>query len=127
YTFLEDRESRDWLQHAMESTRNRLDLTTDEQVGLLSKLSDAEIFEQFLHTKFIGAKRFSLEGAESVIPMLELMMDRAADLGVEEIVIGMAHRGRLNVMVNFLEMDVRQIFAGFVDNKPEAHLGRGDV
>ncbi len=127
YTFLEDREARDWLQHAMESTCNRVDLTTAEQVHLLTKLSDAEIFEQFLHTKFIGAKRFSLEGGESLIPMLELMMDRAADLGVEEIVIGMAHRGRLNVMVNFLEMDVRQIFAGFVDNKPEAHLGRGDV
>ncbi len=127
YTFLEDREARDWLQHAMESTCNRVDLSVDEQVHLLTKLSDAEIFEQFLHTKFIGAKRFSLEGGESLIPMLELMMDKAAELGTEEIVIGMAHRGRLNVMVNFLEMDVRQIFAGFVDNKPEAHLGRGDV
>jgi 2-oxoglutarate dehydrogenase E1 component len=127
YTFLEDREARDWLQHTMESTCNRVDLSTNEQIHILTKLSDAEIFEQFLHTKFIGAKRFSLEGGESVIPMLDLLVERSAELGVEEIVIGMAHRGRLNVMVNLLEMDVRQIFAGFVDNKPEAHLGRGDV
>jgi 2-oxoglutarate dehydrogenase E1 component len=127
FTFLEDREARNWLQEAMESTCNRLELDTDEQLRILTKLTDAEIFEQFLHTKFIGAKRFSLEGGESVIPMLDLLIERSADLGVEEVVLGMAHRGRLNVMVNIMEMNVREIFAGFEDDNPELHLGGGDV
>jgi len=127
FTFLEDREARTWLQEAMESTCNRLELQTDEQLRILTKLTDAEIFEQFLHTKFIGAKRFSLEGGESVIPMLDLLIERAAELGVEEVVLGMAHRGRLNVMVNIMEMNVREIFAGFEDDNPELHLGGGDV
>jgi 2-oxoglutarate dehydrogenase E1 component len=127
FTFLEDRDARDWLQRTMETTGNRIELTSSEQLRVLTKLTEAEMFEQFLHTKFIGAKRFSLEGGESVIPMLDLLIERSADLGVEEIVIGMAHRGRLNVMVNVLEMDVREIFSGFVDDKPEAYLGRGDV
>ncbi len=127
FTFLEDREARTWLQEAMESTCNRLELETEEQLRILTKLTDAEIFEQFLHTKFIGAKRFSLEGGESVIPMLDLLIERASELGVEEVVLGMAHRGRLNVMVNIMEMNVREIFAGFEDDNPELHLGGGDV
>jgi 2-oxoglutarate dehydrogenase E1 component len=127
FTFLEDREARTWLQEAMESTRNRIALSRDEQLRILTKLTDAEIFEQFLHTKFIGAKRFSVEGAESVIPMLDLLIERSAELGVEEVVLGMAHRGRLNVMVNIMEMNVREIFAGFDDDNPELHLGGGDV
>jgi len=127
FTFLEDREARTWLQGAMEATCNRLELATEEQVRILTKLTDAEIFEQFLHTKFIGAKRFSLEGGESVIPMLDLLIERSAELGVSEVVLGMAHRGRLNVMVNIMEMNVREIFAGFEDDNPELHLGGGDV
>ena len=127
FTFLEDAEARHWLQEEMERTRNHLDLSRDEQIRILTKLSDAEIFEQFLHTNFIGAKRFSLEGGESVIPLLDQLVERAADLGVDEIVMGMAHRGRLNVMVNIMEMNVRDIFAGFDDADPERHLGGGDV
>jgi len=127
YTFLESREARHWLQERMESTGNHIDLSREQQIRILTKLTDAEIFEQFLHTKYTGAKRFSLEGAESVIPMLDILTERASELGVEEMVIGMAHRGRLNVMVNTMEMNVRQIFAGFDDDDPEAYLGRGDV
>ena len=127
YTFLEDKEARDWLQHQMESTNNHTQLDVKDQVHILTKLTDAEIFEQFLHTKYIGAKRFSLEGGESVIPLLDLLIERGADHGVDEIVIGMAHRGRLNVMVNILEMDVRDIFAGFEDKDPRSNMGRGDV
>lgn len=127
FTFLEDREARTWLQHQLESTGNSYSLTKDEKLRILTKLTDAEIFEQFLHTKFIGAKRFSLEGGESVIPMLDLLVERTAALGVQEIVLGMAHRGRLNVMVNIMEMNVRQIFAGFDDNDPKRYLGGGDV
>lgn len=127
YTFLEKREARNWLRDRMELTGNHIDLSREQQIRILTKLSDAEIFEQFLHTKYTGAKRFSLEGGESVIPMLDILTERASELGVEEMVIGMAHRGRLNVMVNIMEMNVRQILAGFEDDDPEAYVGRGDV
>ncbi len=127
YTFLEKREARNWLRDRMELTGNHIDLSREQQIRILTKLTDAEIFEQFLHTKYTGAKRFSLEGGESVIPMLDILTERASELGVEEMVIGMAHRGRLNVMVNIMEMNVRQIFAGFEDDDPEAYVGRGDV
>jgi 2-oxoglutarate dehydrogenase E1 component len=127
FTFIEERDQRTWLQRKMESTLNRLDLSADDQVRILSKLTDAEIFEQFLHTNYVGAKRFSLEGAESLIPLLDMFVEKLADLDAEEIVIGMAHRGRLNVLVNILEKRVQDILAGFEDKDPEAHLGGGDV
>ncbi len=127
FTSIEDSEQRRWLQQRMESTLNRLDLSENEQLRILTKLTDAEIFEEFLHTNYVGAKRFSLEGAESMIPMVDLFVEKLADLGIEEIVIGMAHRGRLNVLVNILEKRVQDILAGFEDNAPERHLGRGDV
>jgi len=127
YTFLENREARNWLRDSMELSGNHIDLSREQQVRILTKLTDAEIFEQFLHTKYTGAKRFSLEGGESVIPMLDILTERASELGVEEMVIGMAHRGRLNVMVNIMEMNVRQIFAGFEDVDPEKYVGTGDV
>ena len=127
FTSLGNSEARDWLRERMELTGNHIDLSHEQQIRILTKLTDAEIFEQFLHTKYTGAKRFSLEGGESVIPMLDILTERASELGVEEIVIGMAHRGRLNVMVNIMEMNVRQIFAGFEDDDPEAYVGRGDV
>ncbi|NNE17239.1 MAG: 2-oxoglutarate dehydrogenase E1 component [Myxococcales bacterium] len=127
FTFLENQDARDWLRDRMELTGNHIDLSREQQVRILTKLTDAEIFEQFLHTKYTGAKRFSLEGGESVIPMLDILTERASELGVEEMVIGMAHRGRLNVMVNIMEMNVRQIFAGFEDDDPEKYVGTGDV
>ena len=127
FTSLENREARDWLRERMELTGNHIDLSREQQIRILTKLTDAEIFEQFLHTKYTGAKRFSLEGGESVIPMLDILVERASELGVDEVVIGMAHRGRLNVMVNIMEMNVRQIFAGFDDENPEEYVGRGDV
>jgi 2-oxoglutarate dehydrogenase E1 component len=127
YTFIEVPEERLWLQRAMESTLNRVDLTHEEQLGLLTKLIDAELFEQFLHTKYVGAKRFSLEGAESVIPLIELLIQSAARHSVDEIVIGMAHRGRLNVLANVMEKSMRELFFAFNDDRPEMHLGRGDV
>jgi len=127
FTFIEEREQRAWLQERMESTCNRLDLTADEQLRILTKLTDAEIFEQFLHTNYVGAKRFSLEGAESFIPMLDLLVEQSAAQGVAEIVIGMAHRGRLNVLANILEKKLHEIFADFEDQNPEANIGRGDV
>ncbi|MDB4972760.1 MAG: 2-oxoglutarate dehydrogenase component [Myxococcaceae bacterium] len=127
FTFMEDPEERFWLQRRMESTLNRTELSNEEQLVLLTKLIDAELFEQFLHTKYVGAKRFSLEGAESVIPLMELLIQSSAKHKVEEIVIGMAHRGRLNVLANVMEKSMRELFFAFNDDRPEMHVGRGDV
>jgi 2-oxoglutarate dehydrogenase E1 component len=128
FTHIEDPEQRDWLRERMESTRNRLALGVDEQLRILTKLSDAEIFEQFIHRSYgAGTKRFSLEGAESLIPLLDLLVEQAADFGVEEAVLGMAHRGRLNVLANIMNKSVREIFAAFEDADPERFLGGGDV
>ena len=127
FMHIEHGEARRWLQERMEETRNHLELTRAEQVRLLTKLTDAEIFEQFIQKKFLGAKSFSLEGGESLIPLLDLAIDRAADHGVSEVVIGMAHRGRLNVLANVLGKSPRQIFREFEDRDPELYLGRGDV
>jgi 2-oxoglutarate dehydrogenase E1 component len=127
FTFIEDPEERRWLQHRMEDSCNHVDLDHGTQRNILSKLTDAEIFERFIHTTYKGAKRFSVEGGESVIPMLELIVDHAAPRGVEEIVIGMAHRGRLNVLVNVLELPPHDLLAAFEDNDPERYKGSGDV
>ena len=95
---------------------------------LLTKLSDAENLEQFIHSSYApGTKRFSLEGGESLIPLLDMIIDRGAEHGISEIVLGMAHRGRLNVLVNTLETSLRQIFYAFEDQDAERYLGRGDV
>src|SRR5690606_31401323 len=115
------------LQHRMEDSCNHTELDHATQLRILEKLTDAETFERFLHSTYIGAKRFSLEGGESVIPMLELIVEHAAPRGVEEIVIGMAHRGRLNVLINVLELPPQDILAAFEDNDPERYLGSGDV
>ncbi len=127
FTHIEEPEAREWLQNAMESTRNRAALDREEMTRVLTRLTDAEIFEQFVHKNFLGAKRFSAEGAEAMIATLDLLIDYAAGHGIEEIVLGMAHRGRLNVLANIMDKNVREIFAAFRDNNPERNLGRGDV
>ncbi|MEZ4338854.1 MAG: hypothetical protein R3B82_19725 [Sandaracinaceae bacterium] len=127
FTFIENPEERRWLQHRMEDSGNRVRLDHATQLRILRKLTDAETFERFLHSTYLGAKRFSVEGAESMIPMLELIVDHASTLGVEEVVIGMAHRGRLNVLINVLELPPEDILAAFEDIDPERYLGSGDV
>jgi 2-oxoglutarate dehydrogenase E1 component len=127
YTHIEESEPRLWLQEAMESTRNHALLKRPELVRILTKLTEAEIFEQFIHKNYVGARRFSLEGAESMIPMIDLLIEAAGHHGIEELVIGMAHRGRLNVLVNVMGKNVRQIFAAFDDKRPERFFGAGDV
>ncbi len=124
---LSDLEARDWLLERCESTRNHCDLDTDTQRFILEELCAAEAFETFLHTKFIGAKRFSLEGGEALLPMLSLLMDEAAQHGARAFVLGMAHRGRLNVLVNLGCKARQQVFREFADLQPQAFLGRGDV
>ncbi len=127
YMHIDDIKLKMWLQDRMESSQNQIKLSREQQVDILTKLTDAEFFEQFIHKKFIGAKRFSLEGAESLIPLLHLAVETAGEHSLDEIVIGMAHRGRLNVLANILGKSPRQIFAEFEDTDPDRMKGRGDV
>jgi 2-oxoglutarate dehydrogenase E1 component len=127
FMHIDSLEVKNWLTDRMEGTENRLILTRDEQLRILRRLTDAVIFEEFLMKKFLGAKSFSLEGAESMIPLLDLAIDKAVEQGSKEIVIGMAHRGRLNVLRNILRKGPREIFREFDDPDPELHLGQGDV
>ncbi len=125
---IENTDERHWLQAQMEASGNRIALDRAAQIQLLTKLSDAENLEQFIHSSYApGTKRFSLEGAESLIPLLDRIIEKGAQLGVEEIVFGMAHRGRLNVLVNTLEMRLSDVFYAFEDSDAERYLGRGDV
>ena len=127
FMHIDDLEVRKWLQERMERTENRLELSHGEQVRILTKLTDAVMFEEFIQKKFIGAKSFSLEGSESLIPLLDLAIEKAGEEGVKEIVLGMAHRGRLNVLANIMGKNPRAIFREFEDKDPEMHRGRGDV
>src|SRR6266568_4057902 len=122
---LHDMDLRSWLEDRMERTRNHITLTPDTERFLLRKLTEAELFEQFLGTRFLGAKRFSLEGAEGLVPLLELVIDRAVGHGVKNIAIGMAHRGRLNVLANVVGKPAKQIFGEFRDRTIIG--GGGDV
>ncbi|MDG2220844.1 MAG: 2-oxoglutarate dehydrogenase E1 component, partial [Rubripirellula sp.] len=121
------RSIRDWLQRRMETTENRLELSHDVQRRIYARLADASIFEEFVRRKFVGAKTFSLEGAETLIPMLDLALEKAAQHNVNQVVMGMAHRGRLNVMANILKKRAMNIFWSFDDPNPEMNRGGGDV
>jgi 2-oxoglutarate dehydrogenase E1 component len=127
FMHIDDLERRTWLRERMEDVRHRRHLTREEQVRVLTRLTDAVMFEEFIQQKYPGAKSFSLEGAESLIPLLDLAIETAAGDGVEEIVLGMAHRGRLNVLANILDKRPRQIFAEFEDRAAGLREGRGDV
>src|SRR5262249_2077240 len=119
---------RRWLEERMERTRNAAPLTRDEQSRILARLNAAEAFEKFLHKAYIGQKRFSLEGAEALVPMLDALLSDAADAGLEEAVIGTSHRGRLNVLSNVVGKSYEAIFREFegaVD--PDSVQGSGDV
>ena len=124
---LDDPEARRWLQQRMESTENHLKIAREEQMRILVSLTDAVVFEEFLRKKFVGAKTFSLEGSETLLPLLELALEKASRQGVREVVMGMAHRGRLNVLAHIIGKDPGQIFREFADTDPKAWIGRGDV
>lgn len=124
---VDDEQRRNFVLAAMEGRRNRFSHDRNEQLHILNRLADSEILEQFLHTKYVGAKRFSLEGGQTLIPLLDLLFDRAGELGVTQAVMGMAHRGRLNVLVNVLGKKPRMLFAEFEDIQAETVMGSGDV
>lgn len=119
-----------FLQDKMEAERNTPKFTLEEKKRILKKLNEAVIFESFLGTKFLGQKRFSLEGAESLIPALDSVIQKGSSLGIEEFVIGMAHRGRLNVLTNIMGKSYKTIFSEFegkmYEADPEIQFG-GDV
>src|SRR6266850_4265889 len=127
YMHIDDLKVRRWLQQRMEPTENRTQLTREEQLRILTRLTDAVTFEEFIRKKFVGAKSFSLEGSESLIPLLDLAIEKAGAQGLKEIVFGMAHRGRLNVLANIMGKSPRQIFREFADTDWKSQTGRGDV
>jgi len=128
YMYIDDKAQRTWLQERMEPSLNNPQLSVDERKVILGKLIAAEGFEQYLHTKYVGQKRFSLEGAESLIPLLDELLERAAAQGVREVVMAMAHRGRLNVLANVLGKPYEMIFSEFEGSFLAAGTpGDGDV
>lgn len=116
YMHIQDPDQRQWLQERVEQKHNGELLSRETKWAILTKLYAAEAFEAFLHTKFVGQKRFSLEGAESLIPLLDMLIERGAEHGVNEIVFGTAHRGRLNVLANILGKSYEVIFSEFEGN-----------
>jgi 2-oxoglutarate dehydrogenase E1 component len=127
YMFIRNNEIVNWLKQQMEPLRNTPKYTNSDKRFILQKLVRAVGFEKFLHKKFPGQKRFSLEGAESLIPALDAIMEKGAEIGVEEFVIGMAHRGRLNVLANILRKPYREIFSEFEGKEYEDETLLGDV
>ncbi len=113
YMFIRVPERNQWLRERMESTRNTPNFTLEEKRHILDKLNQAVVFENFLHTKYIGQKRFALSGNETIIPALDAIIEKGAGQGVDEFVIGMAHRGRLNILANILRKSYQDIFAEF--------------
>ncbi len=128
FMHIQDPERRRWIRERMESTRARASLTPEQKRRIYQKLLEAELFEQFLHRKFVGHKRFSLEGGETFLPLLDILLQGAVDLGVEYVVIGMAHRGRLNVLANLVGKPLRRIFDEFEGEGDSLSFhGSGDV
>jgi len=119
---------RNWVRHRLESRPHKRETARQVQVALLRALMEAESFEIFLHSRYVGQKRFSLQGAESLMVILDTILHKCPAAGVEEICMGMAHRGRLNVLANFLKKSLRVIFTEFSENYiPELVAGDGDV
>ncbi|WP_042279415.1 2-oxoglutarate dehydrogenase E1 component [Candidatus Protochlamydia sp. R18] len=128
YKHLNDKKMEVWIQDFIEQQFFKQTLTKEQKQHVLACLSRSELFETFLHTKYIGQKRFSLEGAETLIPMLDLLIEAGAEQGVQEFLVGMAHRGRLNVLANILNKSLDTIFSEFGEEYiPTSLEGMGDV
>ena len=127
FMHIQEPAERQWLIDRMEPVRNRPDFSMDERLAILEKLQAAALFEGFLNRKFIGQTRFSLEGGEVLIPQLDTVVNHAARLGVTDLILGMPHRGRLNVLANVFRNPLEDIFAEFTDNIEHGVVGEGDV
>jgi len=127
YLFMREPEVLKWLQERMEKSRNTPNFSRDEKRVILKKLTQAVVFENYLHTKFVGQKRFSLEGGEAVIPAMNAFVEHGAELGIEDYVIGMPHRGRLNILTNIMHKTYKDVFTEFEGRPSEDSLFDGDV
>ncbi len=128
YDYIIDPTERMWFRYLVENVYHNYVLSVDKKRRVLKKLTDTAVLEQFLGTKFIGQKRFSLEGGEVAIPAIDAIINQAAELGVKEVAIGMAHRGRLNVLANIMNKTYEDIFSEFEGNmKLQDNMGDGDV
>ncbi|AIZ62530.1 2-oxoglutarate dehydrogenase [Hymenobacter sp. DG25B] len=128
YMYIRDPQVLDWFREKVEKDSLSFNPGIEYKKRILSKLNEAVVFENFLHTKFLGQKRFSLEGGETTIPALDAIIRKGAELGVEEVMIGMAHRGRLNVLANIMGKTYEQIFSEFEGTAvPDLTMGDGDV
>jgi 2-oxoglutarate dehydrogenase E1 component len=127
YMYIRNPEVVDWIQSKLGINDNQPNFSVDEKKSILNKLNQAVSFENFLHTKYVGQKRFSLEGGESVIPALDSLIEKAAEKGVEQFVMGMAHRGRLNVLANIFGKSTQDIFGEFDGKDYDQEYFDGDV
>ncbi|MFB6280288.1 MAG: multifunctional oxoglutarate decarboxylase/oxoglutarate dehydrogenase thiamine pyrophosphate-binding subunit/dihydrolipoyllysine-residue succinyltransferase subunit [Salinibacter sp.] len=128
FMHISDPQEKRWIQNRIEPMRNAEPPSEEERHRIVQTLNAAEAFERFLHTKYVGHKRFSLEGAETMIPIIDTLLSDAADAGVKDVVMGMAHRGRLNVLANIIGKPYEEIFSKFEGNiDPQTTQGSGDV
>jgi len=127
FMYIRSPEKIEWLLDKIEGSKNSTEFSIEEKRSFLKKLNQASAFENFLHTKFVGQKRFSLEGSEAVIPALDALIEKGADIGVKEFILGMAHRGRLNVLANIFGKTYKAIFKEFEGIDYEDALFDGDV
>ncbi len=127
YMYIRNPEEREWIQSRVNFNTNRTKFSADQKKHILKKLNQAVSFESFLHTKYVGQKRFSLEGGESLIPALDALVEKAADFGVKEFVMGMAHRGRLSTLTNIFGKSPKDIFSEFDGKDYEEAVFDGDV
>lgn len=127
YMYIRQPEELEWVQKKLNINENQPKFSSDKKKHILKKLNEAVTFETFLHTKYVGQKRFSLEGGESLIPALDTVIERAAEMGVEEFVMGMAHRGRLSTLHNIFGKSAKDIFSEFEGKDYEQDIFDGDV
>ncbi|MEZ2721809.1 2-oxoglutarate dehydrogenase E1 component [Paenalcaligenes hominis] len=126
FMYMSDPVAKRWIQERLESVHGRMDFSADQKRNILQQLTEAEGLERFLHTKYVGQKRFSLEGGESFIACMDEVVNHGSDLGVQEVIVGMAHRGRLNMLVNIMGKMPADLFAEF-EGKHAENLTDGDV
>jgi 2-oxoglutarate dehydrogenase E1 component len=127
YMYMRKPEVLEWLQKRMEKSRNTPDFSIDEKKNILRKLNEAVVFENFLHTKFVGQKRFSLEGGETLIPAMDMLVEHGSEMGIADYIIGMSHRGRLSVLTNIMHKSYEEVFEEFSGTPSEDSLFNGDV
>lgn len=128
FMHIQTTERKEWIKKYFENTRSNYNVSTSEKINLLKNIIEAETFENFMHTKFIGTKRFSLEGGETLIPLISKLVNNSMSSKLNSVVLGMSHRGRLNVVANNLKKDLNTIFKEFEgDPESESYYGSGDV